>query len=142
MRGLLTGKEGGSRKNGSNSVGDLFYGSEGWMALGTRSFQVYKGEKGEKVMDEKGEGNEEVTHNGPHFQNFFKAVRSRNAKDLNADVAVGVLAADLVHLANISYRVGKKLKFDSSTMTFPGEPEANRLLTREYRSPYVVPDKV
>ena len=36
---------------------------------------------------------------------------------------------------------GKKLKFDPQTMTFPGEAEANRLLTREYRRPYVVPEK-
>jgi hypothetical protein len=53
------------------------------------------------------------------------------------------LAADLAHLANISYRVGKKLKFDAPTMTFPGEPEANRLLTRHpYRAPYIVPEQV
>lgn len=112
------------------------------MAVGPSSFQVYKGERGEKTMDEQAEDNQEVSHNGPHFQNFLKAVRSRNAKDLNADVAISVLAADLAHLANISYRVGKKLKFDPRTMTFPGEPEANRLLTRVYRAPYIVPEKV
>jgi hypothetical protein len=27
-------------------------------------------------------------------------------------------------------------------MTFPGEPEANRMLTRVYRAPYIVPEKV
>ena len=143
VRGILTGSEGGiSNRTSSPSVGDLFYGSDGWMAVGPSSFQVYKGERGEKTMDEQAQDNQEVSHNGPHFQNFLTAVRSRNAKDLNADVAVGVLAADLAHLANISYRVGKKLKFDPQTMTFPGEPDANRLLTRVYRAPYIVPEKV
>src|SRR5205823_5436374 len=104
--------------------------------------QVYKGERGEKTIDEKAPDNQEVSHNGPHFQNFFKAMRSRKSEDLNADVAVGVLAADLAHLANISYRLRKKLNFDPKTLTFPGEPEANRMLTRQYRAPYIVPEKV
>jgi len=136
VRGILTGNEMGVK------VGDLFYGSDGWMAAGQSSFQVFKGERSDKVMDEQAGDNQEVSHNGPHFQNFLKAVRSRNYKDLNADVAIGVLAADLAHLANISYRVGKKLKLDPQTMTFPGEPEANRLLTRQYRAPYIVPERV
>ncbi len=41
--------------------------------------------------------------------NFVKAIQSRNYKDLNADVEIGVLSASLCHLANISYRVGKEL---------------------------------
>ena len=48
----------------------------------------------------------------------------------------------LVHLANISYRVGRTLHFDSKTMTMTGDAEANKLLTRDYRKPFVVPEKV
>ena len=69
-------------------------------------------------------------------------MRCRNPKELNADVEIGVMSASLVHIANISYRLRKRLAFDPKTMTFPGEPEANRMLTRPYRAPYIVPDKV
>jgi hypothetical protein len=69
-------------------------------------------------------------------------MRSRNPKELNADVEIGVMSASLVHIANISYRLGKRLAFDPKTMTFRGEAEANRMLTRPYRAPYIVPDKV
>jgi hypothetical protein len=31
------------------------------------------------------------------------------------------------------------LKFDPKTETFPGNDAANKLLTREYRKPYVIP---
>jgi hypothetical protein len=31
------------------------------------------------------------------------------------------------------------LKFDPVAQTFPGNSQANQLLTREYRAPYVVP---
>lgn len=144
VRGVLTGSEGGiSNSNASHTVGDLFYGSDGWMAMGQSGFQVYKGEQGEKIMDEATGGRGGDGGNAPHFLNFLKAVRSRNYKDLNADVEIGVLAADLAHLANISYRLGRKLAFDPKTLTFPGDAEANRMLTRpQYRAPYIVPEKV
>ena len=108
-------------------IGNLFYGSEGWMAAGRRGFQVYKGEPGEKIMDEKAAQQERQR---PHFQNFLDAVKSRNRTKLNADVAIGVPSANLVHLANISYRLGRELKFDDKTLTFPGDNEATALLTR------------
>jgi predicted dehydrogenase len=38
--------------------------------------------------------------------------------------------------------VGRALTFDPKTETFPKDPEANKLLTREYRKPYVVPENV
>ena len=48
----------------------------------------------------------------------------------------------MVHLGNISYRLGRSLVFDPATMTFPNDAEANAMLTRNYRAPYAVPDKV
>ena len=45
-------------------------------------------------------------HKG-HVFNFVKAVRSRNVGDLRMDVLEGHLSTALVHLANISYRLGK-----------------------------------
>ena len=47
-----------------------------------------------------------------------------------------------MHLANISYRVGRTLTFDSQSMTCVGDAEANKLFTRNYRKPFVVPEKV
>jgi predicted dehydrogenase len=139
VRGILTGGEGGlvSDRSG-NVIGDLYYGSDGWMNVSGGGFEVFKGEKSEKVMEEKATGKDTIDH----MVNFFKAMRSRNYKDLNADVEIGVTSAVLVHIANGSYRLGRKLKFDPKTMAFPGDAEANKLLTRPYRAPYVVPEKV
>ena len=140
VRGILTGGEGGlGGDRGGNVIGDLYYGGDGWMNVSGGSFQVYKGEKSEKVMDEKAAS---TNSTADHMRNFFQAMRSRNHKDLNADVEIGVSSAVLVHIANISYRLGRKLKFDAKTMSFPGDAEANRMLTRPYRKPYVVPEKV
>jgi len=76
------------------------------------------------------------------FQNFIDCVRSRNRDALRCEIEEGHLSTSLCHLANISYRTGRKLVFDSETETFPGDGEANRLLRREYREPYVVPEQV
>ncbi len=77
-----------------------------------------------------------------HFQNFIDCVRSRKREDLHCEVLEGHMSTALCHLANISFRTGRKLTFDPATETFPGDAEANKYLTREYREPYVVPDQV
>ncbi|MBI3694647.1 MAG: gfo/Idh/MocA family oxidoreductase, partial [Acidobacteria bacterium] len=76
---------------------------------------------------------------GAHMTNFLEAVRSRNYKDLTGEVAVGAMSADLVHIANISYRLKRRLEFDPATRKFRGDAQANAMLTRpKYRAPYIV----
>ncbi|MBL7186004.1 MAG: Gfo/Idh/MocA family oxidoreductase [Phycisphaerae bacterium] len=43
-----------------------------------------------------------------HQANFIEALRSRNISDLRADVLEGHVTATLCHMANISYRLGRK----------------------------------
>ena len=69
-------------------------------------------------------------------------MRSRKREGLNAEIDEGASSTMLVHLANISYRVGRTLHFDSKTMTVTGDAEANKLFTKVYRKPFVVPEKV
>ena len=73
-----------------------------------------------------------------HLANWADCIRSR--KRPNADVEHGHLSAALSHLANISYRVGRRqLTYDPRTETFPGDDAANALVRREPRKPYVFP---
>jgi predicted dehydrogenase len=48
------------------------------------------------------------------------------------------------HLAldGLNYRLGRKLTFDAATESFTGDSEANQYLTRPYRAPFVVPDRM
>ena len=120
-------------------IGDLFYGSDGWMCVDGSGFQIYKGQYSEKTMDERHEGGDDTIG---HMENFLAAVRSRKHEDLHADVAVGVMSANLVHLANASYRVKRELKWDDASHRFVNDKEADQYLTRHYRAPYIVPEKV
>jgi predicted dehydrogenase len=47
-----------------------------------------------------------------------------------------------VKLDEVSLRVGRKLEFDGETEQFRNDADANALLTRKYRAPFVVADKV
>jgi predicted dehydrogenase len=144
-RGTLSNDEGTQR------IGNLFYGAKGWMWIDGdgRSWQSYLGRK-----DEKGPGGSVSADSGgsdprfptsieyPHYQNFIDAIRAGDAKKLNCGAEDGHLSSALPHLANISYRVGRALAFDGKTEKFKGDAEADKLLTRTYRAPYVIPDKV
>jgi predicted dehydrogenase len=77
----------------------------------------------------------------PHVDNFFDCVVSR--KKPNADIEVGHLSTVLCHLGNISYRCGqRRLEYDGEAERFPNDADANTLLKRTYRAPWVVPQEV
>ncbi len=137
VRGLITNSEGSVSFDG-NTIGNIFYGSNGYLCVDSKGFQVYTGEKHSLAMDEKAQG--EIWDTRPQFENFLSAVRSRKREDLAGDILEGHLSTSLCHLANISYRTGRSLKFDPAAETFSGDAEANRLLTRNYRAPYTIPE--
>jgi predicted dehydrogenase len=117
-------------------VGNLFYGSEGWGAFGDGGFQAFKGESNELIAEERPERGDNST--SLHMQNFLACVRSRNEKDLHDGIANAHLSAGLCHLANISYRVGRKLTVEAGPK-FTGDSEATKMITRDkYRAPYIV----
>jgi predicted dehydrogenase len=136
VRHWMSNHEGGiGEGKGPNTVGNLFYGSKGYMAIdGYASYKTFLG-KEQQPGPAKSEG-------GSNWANFIEALRTRKREELNAEIEEGSMSATLMHLANISYRVGRTLEFDSATMQFVGDSEANKLLTRKYRAPYVVPAKV
>ena len=138
VRELNTGGEPGIAASGPNFIGVTFFGSKGFMAVDEHAFQIFLGDKREPGESMQHAENE-IDSTIPHMANFLKAVKSRKPADLNADVAVGTTSAALVHMANMSYRAGRKLNYDAASGQFPGDAEANAMSTRPvYRSPYVV----
>jgi predicted dehydrogenase len=137
VRHWMSNHEGGIGEGGkdANTIGNLFYGSKGYMAIsGYSKYAFYMGKSAEPGPT--------MTKGGSHFANFFSAVRDRKRETLSAEIEEGAASTVLVHLANISYRVGRTIHFDPKTMTITGYPEASKLMTREYRKPFVVPEKV
>ena len=122
---------------GRLTVGNLFLGGNGWLWLDAAGFKVYKGEGSELALEEKTDGRDTALQEA-HVQNFLDACRSRKATALHCDIAVGAASAAVGHLATISYRVGRKVVWDNANGHFVNDAEADKLITREYRRPYVV----
>lgn len=116
-------------------VGNIFYGDKGYMVIkGYDTYETYLGEKRTPGPTRKA--------GGDHFKNFVDAVRANDKSIQNAPVETGHLSSALAHLGNIAYRVGEVLTFDPVAEKFIGNEDANRMLTRDYRAPYVMPEKV
>ena len=111
-----------------------FFGSKGHMhIMADGKFQITLG------RNKKPEP--EVTEIPPtidHFAGFAEAVRTRNQKLLLSEIEETAISTQLCHLGNISHRLGRELRFDPATMWFQGDREANEMLTRHYRAPYLL----
>ncbi len=127
----------GPEAGGHNTIGNVFYGSKGYLAIGdedTTSYRTWLGEGQEPGPRAHAGGN--------HYANFIECVRSRKKENLNAPIEEGHISCALVHLANASCRLGRALRFDPETEQVVGDEEANRLLRGTYREPFVVPEEV
>jgi len=66
-------------------------------------------------------------------------VRSRKRRDLAAEIEEGAASTVLIHLANLSYRLGRTIRFDPVTWSCTGDEEATAQFMRNYRAPFIVP---
>lgn len=146
-RGRYTNAE----ANTNVKIGNIFYGTEGWMEINGSNWKAYKGRDNEPfagsgIESSAAIGGDKTFLTAPdskgHFANFIDGVRSGDRFDLNCDIETGFMSTVLPHLGNIAYRVGTSLRFDDEYERFIGNEEANMLLTRNYRAPYVVPHHV
>lgn len=71
-----------------------------------------------------------------HFQNFLDCVVSRRKTIAPSEVAHR--SASVGHLGVIAMEVGRKVRFDPESESILGDPEAERLLSRAYRSPWQI----
>jgi predicted dehydrogenase len=129
----------GPLEGGGNTVGNIFYGPKGYLAVNnTSGYQSWLGKD-----QQPGPSSPETPED--HFANFIACVISRKKEDLRAPIEEGHFSAGLAHLANASYRLGRTLDFDPETQLVKNDDEANRLLCDEgrgYRAPFVVPKQV
>ena len=125
---------GGYKTSNVNVVGNMFYGSKGYMQKTVNEWKTFMGKHREPGPSGSGLAN--------HYQNFIDAIRAHNSSILTTTIEEGHYSCALIHFANISYRLGRSLNFDPETERFVNDEEANVMLKRKYREPFVVPDKV
>jgi predicted dehydrogenase len=118
VRGLKTDPLRGAR------VGNIIHCEGGYLVCGDEDFG------GGAAFTRDGQKIQSFGTGGDHYGNFVKAVRSRKAEDLNADILEGHISSALCHLGNISYRLGKMQPFREKTRAFGDNAEAGETFAR------------
>ena len=75
-----------------------------------------------------------------HMKDFLAAIAQRSKPV--ADIEQGVTSSIACILANVSLQLGRTLSWDAAKGLVAGDEEANRLLRRPYRAPWVHPEAV
>lgn len=131
-------------------IGNIFYGSDGYLEINGNSWNAFRKRETAAFAGSKSASKAPADPRTPpggteHYANFIDAIRSGKTGSLNCDIIEGHYSSALPCLANISYRLGRELKFMGGNRDFEkfvNDPEADSFLTRAYRPPYVVPDQV
>jgi len=112
-------------------------GTKGFLRLARQGggWQAFN-EKGDVVASEYGRQADNI-----HINNFIQCVRSRELP--NADIEEARRTDLLIHMANISTRVGsEKLVYDPVHNNFKNSTEANNFLRRQDRDVWKIHDQI
>jgi predicted dehydrogenase len=133
--------------------GATFYGDKGTLKAGVMGYDFIPRAKGEPpihedVTYEYDQFPEDKTekdlerHVAPairaHMKDFLSCISSR--KTPVADIEQGYMSTTACILANLSMQLGRSLEWDHAKGLVVRDDEANRLLRRPYRSPWVHPE--
>jgi predicted dehydrogenase len=133
--------------------GATFYGDKGTLKASVMSYDFVPSTKDgtpvhEDVVYELDQYPEDRTekdlerHVAPairgHMQNFLACIASRGRPV--SDIEEGYISTTACILANLSMQLGRTLEWDHAKGVVVGDAEANRLLRRPYRGPWVHPE--
>jgi len=132
--------------------GATFYGDKGTLKAGVYSFDFTPLDKSEPVhrdvayeLDRFPEDKTEARleqHVAPairrHMLDFLAAIDSR--RNPVADIEEGYISAACCILANLALKTGRTLAWDPAAQRVTNDEEANRLLRRPYRRPWIHPE--
>ena len=143
----------GRYTNGESSldihIGNVFYGTKGYLELNGGTWKAFREKEKEPFAQSKSgtapsPSNQVLAAPGgaEHYANFLDAIRAGNNETLHCDIEEGFKSSVLPLIANVSYLTGRELRFDGDTEKFVKDKQADKMLTRDYRDPYTVPNKV
>jgi predicted dehydrogenase len=107
----------------------VFEGSDGMILVSRGGISSRPGTILERPI---GATDRRVYPSSSHHGNWLECIRGK--KETICPAEVGHRSATICHLANIGYRLGRRLTWDPKTERFANDAAANRELTREPRA--------
>jgi predicted dehydrogenase len=120
-----------------HSYGVQFCGTEGTLFVDREGYTLWPERKpngGESVLSSGVTKSEGSAQHYPHVLNFLECLRSRRKP--NSDVETTHRSTSAPHVANIAFKLGRKLRWNRDDEQFVNDPDANKLLTKQYRKPW------
>ena len=122
------------------SVGCYFYGTEGTFHMGWQDgWTFYPVDRNKPVIHEAPKLHEPDQQNIPElWADFLNAIKT--GKRPVSDVEEVHRSTNMSLLGMLSYKLGRSVKWNGEKEVVIGDPEANKLLRREYRKPWGYPE--
>jgi predicted dehydrogenase len=114
--------------------GTKWIGEYGWIWVDRGVFKTHPGHLVHEVI---GPNEVKLYKSRDHYQNFLDCVKSRSLTIAPCEVAHR--SASVGHLGVIAIELARKIRWNPATETIIDDPEAERLLSRAYRKPWVLP---
>ena len=130
---------GGSRGPDDHAAGIQFFGTDGTLFVDRSGYTLWPEARRvgpERVRDSHVIRSDGSAQHYPHVLNFLDCLRSRQKP--NSDLETTHRSTSAGHVANIAFKLGRKLRWDGQREQFMDDPEANKMLTKEYRKPWKI----
>lgn len=130
----------GNNAEKGESVGCYFYGTEGTFHMGWQDgWTFYPVDRNKQVIHEPPKLNEPDQQNILElWANFLDAIKT--GKRPVSDIEEIHRSTNMSLLGMLSYKLGRSVKWDGEKEVIVGDAEANKMLRREYRKPWVYPE--
>ncbi|HPD47218.1 MAG TPA: Gfo/Idh/MocA family oxidoreductase [Anaerohalosphaeraceae bacterium] len=122
-----------------HNIGAYFYGTKGTFHMGWQDGWTFYPASGREAIR-----HEDPQLDKPDDQNirglwadFLSCIET--GRRPVCDIEIGHRSTNMALLGMLSYKVGRSIRWDGEKEVIIGDPEANKLLKREYRKPWVYP---
>ncbi len=119
--------------NGTNAQGVRFEGTEGWIYINRGRLEA---EPASLLKETFGPDEVHLYRSRDHKGNWIEGIKTR--AETVAPVEVGHRSCSVCLVGHVAMRLGRWLTWDPETEQFPGDAEANRMLSRPMREPWTL----
>jgi predicted dehydrogenase len=130
---MIPRKVAGERVPGA---GVMFIGSEGKMFADYSKYRLYPQDKFKNFSPP----TQTIAKSIGHHKEWIEACKAGNPKATLCNFDYSGCLTETVLLGNVAFRTGKKLEWDYKTLTATNCPEADKLVSKQYRAGWEVVD--